>query len=506
MPRPNFVLIMTDTQGANCVSCYERPALGDTPEAQPGGLDLGTPRLDQLAADGVRFSRAYTTCPLCTPARGGIFTGLTPSVNGAHTNNLAPGWNIRHLGQHFQREGYRTAYTGKWHLDGLDYFDSGLCPDGWEDEYWYDGRRYLNDLGDQEIADWRNGARDKPAEFTWAHRNGDRAERFLQDASQGDQPFVLCVSYDEPHGPFVCPPEYFERFQDFQFPLGPAARDSLENKPLSHREWAGDALKGEPNDWIRRPPYFACNSFVDAEIGRVIDAVDRYAPENTWIIYTSDHGDQFGAHRFGGKGAAMYEEICRIPFIIRPPVNQSDWTRGQVAPTPVSHLDILPTMRALADLDIPPVYHGDSLAPTLRGEAGSLERVVPIEFTRFSINHDGFGGLQPIRAIVRGQHKLVINLLHTDELYDLEADPAEMDNLIDDPKHAALRDELHDTLLAELGRVRDPFRGYAWERRPWRRALRIGWSGGYRHRPDDGFTPTTLAYKTGQPPERWVDP
>ena len=125
---------MTDTQGANAVGCYGEPG-------------LGTPSLDRLAAEGIRFERAYTTCPLCTPARSGIFTGLYPSINGAHTNNLAPGANIPTMGQRFRDGGYRTAYIGKWHLDGLDYFDSGICPDGWKDEYWYDGRRwrYYND-------------------------------------------------------------------------------------------------------------------------------------------------------------------------------------------------------------------------------------------------------------------------------------------------------------------------------------------------------------------------
>lgn len=506
MPRPNFVFIMTDTQGANCLSCYERPALGNSPAAEPGGLDLGTECLDRLAEEGVRFSRAYTTCPVCTPARSGIFTGLTPAVNGAHTNNLAPGWNIRHMGQHFRSEGYRAAYIGKWHLDGLDYFDTGVCPDSWEDQYWFDGRRYLDELTDQEVADWRNGARDKPAEFTWAHRNGNRAEKYLREAGRADRPFLLCVSYDEPHGPHVCPPEYTERFRDFDFPIGPAAHDPLTDKPLSHREWAEATMPEEPASHYQSPAYFGCNSFVDTEIGRVVRAVERYAPENTWIIYTSDHGSPFGAHRIPGKGPAMYEETCRIPLIVRPPADQSDWSRGRVHRSPVSHLDILPTMRALAGLEVPPIYPGENLVPLLGGESGDPDRAVPIEFTRFSINHDGWGGYQPIRAIVRGHHKLVINLLHTDELYDLQTDPAELNNLIEDPDHADIRNDLHDALLGELDRLRDPFRGYAWERRPWRRDRRMGWNNGvYRHRPPDGFSPLTRSYQTARPPSELVE-
>lgn len=487
MAKPNFVFIMTDTQGANVVGCYT-------------GRDYGTNNLDTLAAEGIRFDRAYTTCPLCTPARGGIFTGLMPSVNGANTNNLAPGWNIRHMGQYFRQNGYLTAYTGKWHLDGLDYFDSGICPDGWEDTWWYDGRRYLDDLSDSEISEWRNGARDKQAEFTWGHRCSDRAVRFLEQV--GDEPFVLAVSYDEPHGPFVCPPEYYDRFANFDHPIGPGADDDLTDKPLQQQEWAGKKRNATGNGMRRNPRYFGCNAFIDDEIGRVIEAVNQHHKDNTWIIYTSDHGDMFGAHQLSSKGACMYDEIARIPFIVRGPGVQA----GSVVRTPVSHLDILPTMLELAGAEIPPLLHGRSLAKAITGDQELNPKLVPIEFTRFSINHDGFGGHQPIRAVVSGRYKLVINLLHTDELYDLESDPAEIVNLIDDPGHAEIRDQLHDGLLSELDRVRDPFRGYCWERRPWRKDQKIGWDGPYRHRPDDGFTPTTLAYKTGRPPTSWVEP
>ncbi len=493
MARPNFVLIMTDTQGANVVGCYNR--------AQAG---LGTDRIDRLAAEGVRFERAYTSCPLCTPARGGLFTGLTPSVNGAHSNNLAPGWNIRHLGEHFRAAGYRTAYTGKWHLDGLDYFDSGVCPPGWEDAYWYDGRRYLDDLTDEEIHQWRHNLGDHPAGFTWAHRLGDRAERFLAEAARVDEPFLLVVSYDEPHGPSVCPPEYVERFADFRFRVGPGVFDDLADKPAHHREWAA-GRKTPTDEYVDHAQYFACNSFVDDEIGRVIDAVNRYAPDDTYILYTSDHGDQFGAHGMGGKGPVMYEETTRVPFIVRPP-RGANAQPGRVVDGPVSHLDVLPTMLELAGQPVPPVYHGQSLAGVLAGGDLPAERAVLMEFTRFSINHDGWGGYQPIRALVRGRFKLVVNLLDSDELYDLQADPHELANRIADPALAAQRDALHDALLAEMDRIRDPFRGPAWERRPWRVDRKQGWGGLYRHRPDDGFSPATLAYSTGKPPESWVMP
>ncbi|MBN1811883.1 MAG: sulfatase-like hydrolase/transferase [Anaerolineae bacterium] len=488
MSRPNFVLIMTDTQATNVIGVYGHP-------------DLETPHIDGLARTGVTFTRAYTTCPLCTPARAGIFTGIYPHSAGAWTNNLPLGDNIKTMGQRFRDGGYRTAYVGKWHLDGHDYFGTGLCPDGWDDAYWYDGKRYLDELSEAEIHLWRKGlstledlqAHNVRAEFTWAHRVSDRAIDFL--GRQSGEPFLLVVSYDEPHHPFTCPPEYIAKFEHYGYPVGPAAYDTLESKPAHQREWAEADDVHLENGCLHFPMYFGCNSFVDSEIGRVIDAVYALAPENTTIIFTSDHGDMLGAHRLRSKGPVMYEEITHIPLIIEGPAGIG---AGTVNSTLVSHVDLLPTMLELANLDAPPILEGQSIAPLLQGKEAS-EKSVVMEFQRYEVEHDSWGGFQPVRSIVSGRYKLVINLLHTDELYDLETDPAEMTNLIDHPDCADVRDDLHDRLLDWTYEKRDPFRGPCWERRPWRDTRRFQWRGKFRPRPADGYAPVVRDYDTGLP-------
>jgi uncharacterized sulfatase len=486
---PNFVFIMTDTQATNVVGAYGHP-------------ELDTPNIDALAQTGTKFDRAYTTCPLCTPARAGIFTGIYPHTAGAWTNNLPLGDNIKTMGQRFRDGGYQTAYVGKWHLDGHDYFGTGLCPDGWNEAYWYDGRRYLDTLSEAEITLWRRGlstpeelrAHDIKPAFTWAHRVSDRAIDFLHNRPPGE-PFLLVVSYDEPHHPFTCPPEYAEKFIDFDYPLGPAAYDTLENKPAHHREWAAaDNIQLE-NGCIRAPMYFGCNSFVDAEIGRVIDATHQHAPSNTYVVFTSDHGEMMGAHRLWSKGPAMYEEITHIPLIIEQPAGVG---AGAIDSTLVSQADLLPTMLELAGLDVPPILEGQSVVPLLRGEEMADKEIV-IEFNRYEIEQDSWGGFQPVRCIIGAEYKLVINLLHTDELYDLEQDPAEIDNLIDRPDYADVRNTLHDRLLDWMYEKRDPFRGPCWERRPWRGAGRFQWRGLFRPRPADGYAPVVRDYDTGLP-------
>jgi uncharacterized sulfatase len=488
--QPNFVIIFGETQGANVIGVY-------------GHEGVGTPNTDRLAQSGTLFTRGYTTCPLCTPARAGMFSGVYSHTSGAWTNNLALGDNIQTMGQRFRDAGYQTAYTGKWHLDGHDYFGTGECPDGWDEKYWYDGKRYLADLSKEEIYLWRKGLGTPEAikehgttpEFTWGHRITDLGIKFLQQR-EPSQPFLLVVAPDEPHHPFTCPPEYVERFQDFRFSLGPGAFDTLENKPAHQREWAEADRRnaGEPG-YARHPLYFGCNSFIDQEYGRLIEAVERYASDNTYIILTTDHGEMGGAHGLWGKGPAMYEEITQVPFIIRQPGGKG---AGTANPTPVSHVDILPTMLELAGLEIPPILEGHSLVPYLEGKQEAARQVV-IEFNRYEIEHDSWGGFQPVRCLVAGQYKLVVNLLHSDELYDLARDPAEVENRIEDPDYEDIRDQMHIRLIDWMNEKRDPFRGPSWERRPWSSTRRLGWMGKFRPRPADGYAPEVRDYDTGMP-------
>lgn len=191
----NVVFIMTDTQNQSLVGAYGNPA-------------VDTPNLDRLAATGIRFDRAYTTSPLCTPARGAIFSGLYPQVNGAYCNNVAPHGHVALAGTIFRELGYRAGYTGKWHLDGSAYFGNGEADGGFEPGWWYDGKRYAEDIGPALFASYRSckTADDlRAAGFTedmiWGHRVADRAINFLERV--GDEPFYLAVSFDEPHGPFV---------------------------------------------------------------------------------------------------------------------------------------------------------------------------------------------------------------------------------------------------------------------------------------------------------------
>jgi uncharacterized sulfatase len=198
----------------------------------------------------------------------------------------------------------------------------------------------------------------------------------------------------------------------------------------------------------------------------------------------------------------MYEELTRVPLLVRWP---GQVPTGATCPHPVSHIDIVPTILEAFGLPHPKALEGQSMLPTFRNPGQRPHEAVFMEFGRYEVDHDGFGGFQPIRAACDGRYKLVINLLTSDELYDLQADPQEMDNLIASASHAAARDGLHDKLLDWMNKTRDPFRGYYWQRRPWRPdapAPTWGYTGMTRQREDEDFEPRQLDYATGLPIEQ----
>ena len=454
----NVVFIMTDTQAKHMVGCY-------------GDKNVDTPHLDAFAATGIRFENAYTVAPICTPARGAIFSGQAPQVNGAWTNNVSPHGAIPLMGTIFNYYGFMAAYTGKWHLDGTGYFGDGQPGGGFLSDWWYDGKNYADDLGPERFQEYRevhSVEAARKAGFTeeecWGYRVASKAIEFLDEVDQND-PFVLAVSFDEPHHPSVAPPEYWEQFEgeDKIIKRANYYQELAENKPrMQHVQRSQQS----PTERYLSPldGLYGCNAFIDRQIGRVIDKVTERHGDNTMIIYTSDHGDMLGSHGLWYKGPQMYQECVNVPFIVRMPGG----AKGAVSTSVVSHLDLIPTMLDLAGIDIPASLHGVSILPLLEDPNAKVRDFAMTNFHRFSINFDLFGSFYPIRCATGERYKLVINLLDTDEFYDLEQDPYEVTNLIDSPEHAQIRDRMHDWILEEMDRIRDPYRTFHWSKRSWR--------------------------------------
>ena len=229
--KKQIVVLMTDTTRKDMVGCY-------------GNEKMKTPNLDRLAQEGIRYENAYTCQPVCGPARGAIFTGAFPHTNGVVTNSIGMGDNVKTIGQRLHDNKIECGYIGKWHLDGSDYFGNGICPDGWNPKYWYDMRTYLSELSDEDKLRSRDSQTSYTEgfseEFTYAHRCSDRAIAYLNEFK--DQDFFLTVSYDEPHGPSLCPAPFNHMYDDFCFESSPSFQDDLSKKPMLQQLWAGKNL------------------------------------------------------------------------------------------------------------------------------------------------------------------------------------------------------------------------------------------------------------------------
>jgi len=457
---------------------------------------LKTPNLDRLAQQGTRFERAYNCQPVCSPARSALWTGQFPHTNGVWGNSMPLGDTVHTIGQRLDDHGISCAFMGKWHLSGTDYFDTGIPAPGWDSAYWYDMRNYLSELSPEERMRSR-----KPetgldgswtAEMCYGHRVTNRAVDFL--AKHKDRDFLLVVAYDEPHHPRLCPIEYSRMYEDFVFPSSTNVRDPMTNKPVEQRIWAGERLNQAPSP-IRLKQYFGSHTFIDHEIGRVLDQIETSAP-NALVVYTVDHGVFLESHRLADKGPAMYEEITHIPFLAKWPGNVPANTTSKSL---VSQIDLSGTLMEFFGFEVPRTLHGGSLLATLRNPSISTRKEAFIEWGRYEVDHDGLGGWQPIRCICDGRYKLAINLMVTDELYDLQTDPEEMNNLIHSVEYASIRNDLHDRLLNWMNTSRDPFRGYYWGKREWRPNFPETWknAGMTRQLENDGYLPRELDYVTG---------
>ncbi|MFV0503412.1 MAG: sulfatase-like hydrolase/transferase [Lachnospirales bacterium] len=483
MKRNQFIFIMTDTQRKDMINAFNDK------------FEMHTPNLDRLVKEGVSFDHAYTAQPVCGPARSTIFTGTYPHTNGMIGNSMNLGQGVKTIGERLSEANIHCGYIGKWHLDGGDYFGDGICPKGWDENYWFDMRNYLMEMSDAERLRSRkfescfdeNGVDES---FTYAHKCTNKAIEFINKHKNED--FLLVLSYDEPHDPSLAPKKFFEPFKNknvFKKENGNADINSL---PRHIRLWAENTK--EVFEDSKGFGLAGCNSFVDYEIGRVLEVINSDLWDPT-IMYTSDHGASMGSHKIEGKGAAMYEEITNIPLIINSPHCRNSCTRRDI----VSHIDITPTILEFFNIKKPEALYGESIFSkgTLRQE-DKVNKAF-IEFNRYEVDHDGFGGYQPVRCIVKDQFKLIISMHSDDELYNLTSDPEEMNNLINSNEYMEIRNKFHKELMEWMDETRDPYRGYCWEERPWQKNFKGSWNnhGMTRQKKTEPNEVKQLDYDTG---------
>ena len=437
---PNVLFIAVDDMN-NDLGCYGHP-------------QVKSPNIDRLAARGVRFDRAYCQYPLCSPSRSSIMTGLRPDTTRVfdlqyHFRRGLP--DVVTLPQCFMKAGYHSARVGKIYHYGNpgDIGTSGLDdPPSWHEFFNPAGLdktalepEIINYTPKRGLGSSMSLLADEAGRGE-EHTDGKVATRAIALLEERrDRPFFLAVGFYKPHCPYVAPREYFDLYPMESIRLPEVAQDARKSVPApamaSTQPWP---YLGVTPDQARegKRAYYAAISFVDAQIGRVLDALDRLGlAENTIVVFWSDHGYHLGEHGLWMK-MSCFEESARVPLIIAAPGARG---AGRAGARTVELVDVYPTLADLAGLTPPEGLQGASLRPLL--DDPQLEWKRPA-FTQ--VRRDGFPG-HSVRT-ARWRYTEWDGGARGGELYDHDADPAERANLAADPRHTAVVAELKALLKA----------------------------------------------------------
>jgi iduronate 2-sulfatase len=433
--RPNVLFVISDDLN-NSIGCYDHPK-------------VETPNLDKLAQRGVRFERAYCQFPLCGPSRNSMLCGLHPNSTGILRNSQIFRQTIpshHSLPQAFRLEGYFAARIGKlYHYNvpksvGTNGHDD---PGSWELE--------LNPAGCDRLEEEPHIFSLKPGQFggTLSWYASPKSDRYHTDgllaadaewvlercARRKDRPFFLAVGFYRPHTPYVSPKPYFDRYPEREMPVVQGVKEDQADLPspaLGSYKKEQDKL----TDDLRRQcvqAYYASITFMDAQLGRVLDALDRLGmADNTIIVFTSDHGYHLGEHGLWQK-MSVFEQSARVPLIIAAP---GTGVGGGVAKDPVGLIDLYPTLTELCGVKAPKNLQGQSLVPMLKNPSATGRGWAITQVTRNRSAKQGGRFFGYSLRTPRWRYTEWADGKLGRELYDHDADPRELTNLADNGAHA----------------------------------------------------------------------
>ena len=429
-----------------------------------------TPNFERLAARGVTFTRAYTQYPVCAPSRASFMTGLYPDQSGVLNNgqmfrDYVP--DVVTLSQMFRRNGYFAARVGKIYHFGVpgDIGTNGDDdPASWE--------RVVNPKGRDKWDENIIHSIGRPGEFggtlSWLASDGLDSEQTDALGAEAaiellethkDDPFFLAMGFYRPHTPYVAPRKYFEMYHPMKVRLPVEPLDDLLDVPAA--AWVQRTHQERMDEITARhaiQAYYASISFLDAQLGRLLDAMDELRLwDDTVVVFLSDHGYHMGEHRLWQK-TTLFENSARVPLIVAAPGFER--TRGQKSDAIVELVDLYPTLADLAGLEAPPHVQGASMRPQLDdvsapGKAAALT-------TFITVDRQHVGGIRH-RPKAQGYSIRTKRWRYTEwgerawqglELYDHDNDPKEFTNLANDPAYADQMRLMEDLMATRVGAAR----------------------------------------------------
>ncbi len=465
----NVLFLMTDQHRVDTLGCYGNP-------------HVSTPHLDALAAAGTRFDSCFTPSAICTPARASLLTGVLPfrhrllanyERNVGYAEELSD--EFVPFSQRLRELGYNTGLEGKWHVGkrrgpGDFGFDGPHYP-GWHNpvqhpDYlaWLDRLNLPSPVVSDEVrgtfpngepGNLLAGVLHQPPEATFEHflvdRTVERLEMYAREHHRDGRPFFMATHFYGPHLPYLLPREYLEMYSPDLVELPASIQETFEGKPPVQRRysehWTHDTLSEDSWRWLIAA-YWGYVTFIDEQVGRLLEALRRLDLwDSTAVAFTADHGEFTGSHRLHDKGPAMYDDIYRIPGLLRVP-GAPGGTSSQAF---VSLVDYTATVLDLAGADPEPGVDGRSLVPFAMGDE-------PVDWREdITAEFHGHHFPYPQRMLRTHRFKIVVNPESVNELYDLESDPHELTNRYDDPTMGEVRAELMGRLYDQLRASGDNF-------------------------------------------------
>jgi arylsulfatase len=457
--RPNILFLMADEHRYNALGCA-------------GNTAVQTPNLDKLAGDAVTFRKTYCQAPLCQPSRASIITGRYAHQHGITWNqiDMNPEWPT--MMKSLQHAGYYTALIGKAHFSGgarkgadftrsfgfdhlLEEFDrvvhaqpgiktpylDFLRDKNLLDAYVAQTPGHFKDV-DPRTAYTRGTIAAVPQEFTQTNFLGNQAVEWIRNYNR-DQPFFFWMSFIDPHPPIIddaiWAARYAARDKDAKIMSGPVVMPDLPDNAYGRymKEWiqstgTADFTPELASRMARH--YYGMVSLVDQKIGDILAALrERGLDKNTWIVYTSDHGEMLGDHKMVFKNV-FYSGSVRVPNIVRPPQG----TKPRVSDALAQSIDLTATVLDIAGADLAG-SQGQSLMPLIKDPAAKGRDVVHSELA----GHHNRGNFFVMAANQRYRYLYDKGNNIPCELFDLEKDPDELHNLVNEPGSTGIRSDMH---------------------------------------------------------------
>lgn len=452
--KPNILFIMSDQMTAALTGVYGHPV-------------VKTPALERLAREGIRFDAAYTPCPVCAPARAAFITGRQVSDIRCYDNAAPLKCDEPTIPYYLTREGYDTVLSGKMHFVGADQlhgFSRRLTTDIYPADFVWtfprESRGQVMFKGGCHARQYTGGAIRVGRwnqYLSYDEETHFRAQEYLRakanegagrvDRGLDPQPFFLCVSYHHPHEPFHPPQELWDLYEGQPIVI-PNFPEDLEAKRSAMDRWL-HGFHGVPQVDLRDPEslqvlrraYYALVTYVDNKVGELLETLERTGfSQNTVVVFTADHGDMLCEREMVQK-RTFYEWSCRVPLIVRLPGGKHG---GTTSAEPVSLLDLLPTILDFAGcpqeerLD----HDGRSLIPLWEGREREGRQVLS------EMHSEGI--FAPCFMIRRGRHKYVYMHGHGQQLFDMQDDPGEWNDLSGKPEYADVESDLRGRILARF--------------------------------------------------------